>query len=55
MYAVGAAFEQRLGRTAHVVRLRSTFDRARFVSATSEPLKHAVRAELEQLFQRACP
>lgn len=55
MYAVGAAFEPRLGRTAHVVRLRSTFDRARFVSATSEPLKRAVRAELEQLFQRACP
>jgi ribonuclease P protein component len=38
---------------AHVVRLRTTFDRKQFVSATSEPLKLAVRQELEQLFERA--
>ena len=54
IYTVGATFEARLPQAAHVVRLRSTFDRKQFVSATSEPLKQAVRSELEQLFQRAC-
>ncbi|MBX3608838.1 MAG: ribonuclease P protein component [Hydrogenophaga sp.] len=39
-----------LPRAAHVVRLRSGFDKARFVSASSEALKHAVRAELLQLW-----
>ena len=34
---------------AHVVRLRSGFDRKQFVSATSDKLKAAVRAELQQL------
>ena len=35
-----------------MVRLRSAFDRSRFVSATSDALKRAVRGELEQLFSR---
>ena len=39
--------------TAHVVRLRATFDRKQFLSASSDPLKQAVRAELQQLFERA--
>lgn len=38
---------------AHVVRLRSEFSRKQFPSATSEALKRAVRAELEQLWSRA--
>ena len=42
-----------LPRAAHVVRLRAAFDRQQFVSATSERLKAAVRAELEQLFAQA--
>jgi len=33
--------------------LRSTFDRKQFVSASSYPLKQAVRTELLQLFERA--
>ena len=37
---------------AWVVRLRSEFSRQQFVSATSEPLKRAVRAELAQLLGR---
>lgn len=41
-----------LPRAAWVVRLRSEFSRKQFVSATSEPLKRAVRAELEQLLGR---
>jgi ribonuclease P protein component len=32
--------------------LRATFDRSQFISATSDVLKRAVRAELEQLFGR---
>jgi ribonuclease P protein component len=36
-----------------LVRLRSAFDRTHFVSATSEALKAAVRAELIQLFSAA--
>ena len=54
IYAVSQRFEDQLPAAAHVVRLRSTFDRKQFVSASSDPLKQAVRSELEQLFQRAC-
>lgn len=36
-----------------VVRLRMPFDRARFTSPASEPLKCEARAELGQLFGRA--
>ena len=41
-----------LPHAAWVVRLRSEFSRQQFVSASSEPLKRAVRAELEQLLGR---
>ncbi|KRD46342.1 ribonuclease P protein component [Acidovorax sp. Root275] len=50
IYTVGATFEARLPQAAHVVRLRTAFDRKQFVSATSDQLKQAVRAELQQLF-----
>lgn len=53
IYNVGAQYEARLKPAAHVVRLRTAFDRAHFVSASSEALKSAVRAELESLFLRA--
>ena len=53
IYNVSSAFESRLPVAAHVVRLRSGFDRAQFISASSERLKQAVRAELEQLFAKA--
>ena len=42
-----------LPQAAWVVRLRSEFSRKQFVSATSDALKQAVRAELEQLLSRA--
>jgi ribonuclease P protein component len=42
-----------LQQAAHVVRLRSGFDKTRYVSATSDALKVAVREELQQLFERA--
>ena len=50
IYAVGAAHEGQLAQAAHVVRLRCAFDRKQYVSATSDALKQAVRAELLQLF-----
>jgi ribonuclease P protein component len=50
IYTVGATFEARLPQAAHVVRLRTAFDRKQFVSATSDQLKEAVRTELLQLF-----
>ncbi len=53
IYTVGATFEARLPQAAHVVRLRSTFDRKQFISATSDQLKQAVRDELLQLFGHA--
>ncbi len=53
IYATGAAFELQLPVAAHVVRLRSSFDRKQFPSATSDALKMAVRDELEQLFAHA--
>jgi ribonuclease P protein component len=52
IYAVSSRFADRLPNAAHVVRLRATFDRKQFISATSEQLKLAVRQELEQLFER---
>ena len=53
IYAVAAGFEPRMPQAAHVVRLRAAFDRKHFVSATSDALKAAVRAELQQLFAAA--
>ena len=55
IYNVAAALEPQLLVAAHVVRLRAAFDRKLFVSATSDALKTAVRAELLQLFARAVP
>jgi ribonuclease P protein component len=49
IYNVMNAFESRLPVGDHVVRLRAPFDRAQFVSATSNQLKQAVRLELEHL------
>ena len=53
IYSVSAQPHAGLPRAAHVVRLKSTFDRKEFVSASSERLKRAVRAELELLLERA--
>ena len=55
IYNVSPQFESQLGLGAYVLRLRAGFDRKLFVSATSEVLKAAVRAELFSLFERACP
>ena len=52
IYNVSAQYESTLSEGAHVVRLRSTFDRAYFASASSDALKAAVRSELQQLFER---
>jgi ribonuclease P protein component len=52
IYAVSSRFADRLPQAAHVVRLRTAFDRRQFISATSGALKIAVRQELEQLFER---
>ena len=53
IYTVSAASEVSLPQAAHVVRLRSGFDRKEFVSATSDKLKASVRDELQQLLARA--
>ncbi|WP_184704650.1 ribonuclease P protein component [Comamonas odontotermitis] len=53
IYAVAAEQALQLPAHAHVVRLRSTFDRKQFISPSSDVLKKAVRAELLQLFARA--
>jgi ribonuclease P protein component len=53
IFAVSREFESMLPPAAHVVRLRCSFDRAQFISATSAALKAAVRQELHQLFAKA--
>ncbi|MBS0317340.1 MAG: ribonuclease P protein component [Proteobacteria bacterium] len=53
IYSVAAEFEPRLAQAAHLVRLRSGFDRRLFPSATSEALRRAVRTELQQLLASA--
>jgi ribonuclease P protein component len=52
IYNVMNAFESRLPMADHVVRLRASFDRALYVSATSAQLKQAARQELEHLLSR---
>lgn len=53
IYTVAQEVAQELPVAAHVVRLRTAFDRAVFPSATSDALKRAVRLELQQLFSKA--
>ena len=53
IYNVSSHLDPALPTAAHVVRLRSAFDRKQFTSASSEVLKQAVRAELQQLFAKA--
>jgi ribonuclease P protein component len=53
IYAVSTDSGCTLPVAAHVVRLRAGFDRAEFISATSDKLKTAVRSELQQLFSVA--
>ena len=53
IYAVAAELHNELPHAAWVVRLRAAFAREQFPSATSEPLKKAIRAELLALWQRA--
>lgn len=53
IYQVSTGCEAGFLHAAHVVRLRAGFDRKEFVSASSDRLKAAVRAELDQLFARA--
>ena len=52
IYNVSVDFEPLLSERAHLIRLRAGFDRSHFVSASSDALKTAVRAELQQLFSR---
>ncbi|MBF6631592.1 MAG: ribonuclease P protein component [Comamonas sp.] len=56
IYAVASEFDAQLRAlppAAYVVRLRAGFDRKQFISATSDVLKQAVRAELLQLLTHA--
>lgn len=55
IYEVAREKAHQLPQAAWVVRLRSEFSRQRFVSATSDALKRAVRSELNQLLDRAAP
>jgi ribonuclease P protein component len=49
VYQLGQEFAPVLKEKAHLIRLRRDFDRAHFVSASSEALKAAVRQELLDL------
>lgn len=49
VYAVTDALAHQLIAGHYVVRLRAEFSRSQFISATSDVLKKAVRAELQQL------
>jgi ribonuclease P protein component len=52
IYMVCVELKPQFEMAAHVVRLRSGFDKAEFVSASSTALKSAVRQELNQLFAK---
>ena len=53
IYSLAETYATSFPATAHVVRLSSAFDAMCFKSASSDHLKQAVRAEIEQLFTRA--
>lgn len=53
IFELGGWFEPNLPQSAHLIRLRSGFDRTHYKSATSDVLKMAVRRELQQLFAKA--
>lgn len=53
IYSVASHYESRLPKAGHVVRLRASFDREQFRSASSDALKSAVRSEIELLFNKA--
>lgn len=55
IYNLSSAMQSTFPAAAHVVRLRSTFDRQQYTSASSELLKAGVRAELQQLFVGQSP
>jgi ribonuclease P protein component len=50
IHCVSQEFASKLDPAAYVVRLRTTFDNKKFISASSDVLKRAVREELTQLF-----
>lgn len=52
IYSVSMAIEAAIPVAAHVVRLRASFQRELFKSATSDVLKRTVRQEIEQLFSK---
>ena len=53
IYSVSADFSGQLIAAAFVVRLRCAFDKKKFPSATSEPLRQTVRAEIHELMTAA--
>jgi ribonuclease P protein component len=53
IYAAAERHRDRLGPGLWIVRLRSPFDRTRFVSAASQALRDDARAELEALLEAA--
>jgi len=52
IYSVAMRYAAMLPRAGHLIRLRSGFDRLRFKSGASDPLRAAVRSEIEQLFSK---
>lgn len=53
IYSAGERHAERLADAAHVLRLRSTFDRRQFRSPGSDVLREAVRDELDSLLLKA--
>ena len=53
IYSAGQRHEHRFANAAHVLRLRSSFDRQQFRSPGSDVLREAVRDELDSLLLKA--
>lgn len=53
IYSVSSEFSEQLAVAAFVVRLRRAFDKKTFPSATSEPLRQAIRSEIQALMTAA--
>ena len=53
IYSVSLEFSEQLAVAAFVVRLRRAFDKKTFPSASSEPLRQAIRSEIQALMTAA--
>ena len=52
IYAVSSLYEKKLPTADFLIRLKRSYETSKYISATSNKLKHHVRQELVELFEK---